>query len=76
MANLDHDDLAVAHRLAVQIAVLESNPDVGFVGGWMRFIDEDGQILFTYEHALTHTLGPNCAESAAHRRIEKRGTVL
>ncbi|MBI1296276.1 glycosyltransferase [bacterium] len=54
VANLDHDDLAAAHRLAVQIDVLESNPDVGFVGGWMRFIDEDGQLLFTYEHALSH----------------------
>lgn len=54
VANLDHDDLAAAHRLAVQIDVLESNPDVGFVGGWLRFIDEDGQILFTYEHAPGH----------------------
>ena len=54
LANLDHDDLAAPHRLAVQVAVLEANPDLGFVGGWMCVIDENGSPLYTYTRRVTH----------------------
>lgn len=54
LANLDHDDLAAPHRLAVQIALLEAEPDIGFVGSWMRIIDGDGAPLALFQHPLQH----------------------
>lgn len=83
LANLDHDDLAAPHRLAVQVAALEANPELGFVGGWMQVIDENGRPLFAYTRCLAHgeihwSLMTHCAlaHSATTMRrdlVEKAG---
>lgn len=42
LANLDADDVALPERLALQVAYLDSHPDVVAVGGAGVFIDESG----------------------------------
>jgi glycosyltransferase involved in cell wall biosynthesis len=44
LARLDHDDVALPERLALQAAFLEKNPDIAVVGGQMRCIDRDGRL--------------------------------
>jgi glycosyltransferase involved in cell wall biosynthesis len=44
LARLDHDDVALPDRLALQAAFLEKNPDIAVVGGQMRVIDRDGRL--------------------------------
>jgi hypothetical protein len=45
IARLDADDLAVPNRLAQQVEVLESNPEVVMIGGRADTIDENGKLL-------------------------------
>ena len=42
---LDADDVAYPDKFEKQINFLEKNRDFGFVGSWVRFIDEDGNSL-------------------------------
>ncbi|SDG45103.1 Glycosyl transferase family 2 [Limimonas halophila] len=43
VAVLDSDDLAAPDRLARQVHALDTHPDLGEVGGWIRRIDERGR---------------------------------
>jgi hypothetical protein len=43
MARLDHDDVALPERLALQVAFLKRHEDIAAVGGAMRLIDSDGK---------------------------------
>lgn len=42
VAVLDHDDVAEPHRLATQVAYLQTHPEVHAVGSWVLAIDEQG----------------------------------
>lgn len=47
VAVMDADDIAHPERLAKQVAFLDEHPNVGAVGSWARFFDEDsGETLF------------------------------
>ncbi len=41
-ARMDQDDLSLSHRLATQLAFLETHPDCVLVGSQVIFIDPDG----------------------------------
>jgi len=41
IAMMDADDICVSGRLAKQVCFLKENPDVGLVGSWARFVDEN-----------------------------------
>ena len=43
LARLDQDDVCAPQRLARQLEVLESRPEVGVVGSWVMFIDAQGK---------------------------------
>lgn len=43
LARMDHDDVALPERLALQVAFLEKNKDIAAVGGAMRAIDRAGK---------------------------------
>lgn len=43
IAILDSDDIAHPKRLEKQMAFLESHPDFGMVGSWVKIIDEKGR---------------------------------
>ena len=43
LARQDADDVALPERLAAQVNFLDANPDVGVVGTWVAYIDENGQ---------------------------------
>jgi glycosyltransferase involved in cell wall biosynthesis len=42
IARMDADDISLPHRLARQLEVLESRPDLGVVGSHVRYVDADG----------------------------------
>lgn len=44
LARVDHDDVSLPERLALQVAFLEKNEDVAAVGGTMRCIDRQGKL--------------------------------
>lgn len=41
----DADDISLPKRIEKQVTFLESRPQVGIVGGWMRFFNKDGDGL-------------------------------
>lgn len=45
IANLDSDDIAHPHRLAIQAAFLEAHPDLAAVGTWTWNLDAQGRRL-------------------------------
>jgi glycosyltransferase involved in cell wall biosynthesis len=42
IARMDADDLSLPERLARQVDYLETHPDVGVLGTWVEWIDENG----------------------------------
>ncbi|MCC6621948.1 MAG: glycosyltransferase [Deltaproteobacteria bacterium] len=45
VARLDADDVALSHRLALQVAWLRDHPEVALVGGNMHILDDRGRTL-------------------------------
>ena len=45
IALLDDDDIAEKERLSWQVDYLESHPEIDFLGGRSRFIDEEGAVV-------------------------------
>ncbi len=45
IARMDADDLSLSQRLEIQYKILQDNPDVGVVTGWVQVIDEQGNNL-------------------------------
>ena len=41
IAMMDADDISHPERLAKQVAFLKTHPDIGLVGAWARFFDEN-----------------------------------
>jgi len=54
LAFLDADDLALPHRFASQLAILEADPQVSVVGSGYVWIDEDGVQLRWPYHSWQH----------------------
>jgi glycosyltransferase involved in cell wall biosynthesis len=50
IARLDSGDLNKSNRFAKQEQFLEKNSNVGLVGSWVDFVDEQGALLFTLRH--------------------------
>ncbi|QIG48185.1 glycosyltransferase [Nordella sp. HKS 07] len=44
LARLDHDDVALPERLALQVAFMERNEDIAALGGSLRYIDREGKL--------------------------------
>ena len=44
IARMDGDDISLANRFALQVAFLDSHPDVGVVGGQRHYIDENSKV--------------------------------
>jgi glycosyltransferase involved in cell wall biosynthesis len=55
IAFLDSDDIAIPQRIERQVAFLESNPDFGMVGSWVKTIDENGIVI---NNCIKHTAKP------------------
>jgi glycosyltransferase involved in cell wall biosynthesis len=45
IAVMDADDISLPNRLKIEIAFLESHPDIGIVGSWADIIDESGRTI-------------------------------
>lgn len=61
LARVDHDDVALPERLALQVAFLEKHEDVAAVGGTMRCIDRQGKLTGT---RATYPLTPEACHAA------------
>lgn len=59
LAFLDADDLALPHRFASQLAILESDPQLSVVGSGYVWIDETGAELPWPHHSWQHAPDPN-----------------
>jgi glycosyltransferase involved in cell wall biosynthesis len=44
IARMDSDDISLPDRFADQVGFLEAHPDIGILGGKMRFMDENGKL--------------------------------
>lgn len=44
IARMDADDISLPNRLQIQLDYLERHPEIGVVGGQIRFIDEKNQV--------------------------------
>ena len=55
IAFLDSDDRATPDRLKKQMAFLEANPDHAAVGGWLRWIDENGYTIGKTKRKAAHS---------------------
>jgi glycosyltransferase involved in cell wall biosynthesis len=49
IAFLDADDLWTSDKLELQVLALEKSPEAGVAYSWIKFIDEQGQYLFSRE---------------------------
>jgi len=48
LARQDADDISTPERLALQMRFLEEHPDVGVLGTWVAYVDEQGQRIGTW----------------------------
>ena len=63
VARLDHDDYCLPTRLERQVEVLDTNPEIGLVGTWMKIVEEGGHrvgwlrsTIADYPEFVFHTL--------------------
>jgi glycosyltransferase involved in cell wall biosynthesis len=76
IARFDADDIAEPHRLAQQIELLDSNPELGLVGSWATWMNEEGEPLNLWRLPVTDLeirwtilfKCPFCHSSAVYRR--------
>ena len=54
IAILDSDDLAGPLRFLSQIKFLETNPNIGLVATWAKYIDQAGVVYTTHEPPMEH----------------------
>jgi len=45
IARMDADDISLANRFSLQVSFMEAHPEVGVLGGKMRYMDESGKLL-------------------------------
>lgn len=79
IARLDADDVAKPHRLAAQVAFMDSNPNVALSGGHTECIDSTGSIKFVmkwpgYSEGLTDLQLLDC--HIAHTTVMFRRDLL
>jgi hypothetical protein len=61
LARLDHDDVALPERLALQVAFMEKNEDIAALGGAMRCIDREGRPT---GNVMSYPLTPEACHAA------------
>ncbi len=49
IARMDADDVSLPERLATQVTYLDSHPNVGIVGTWVRVIGDSHEYVWDYE---------------------------
>ena len=54
IARMDADDIAVPNRLELQMDYVREHPDVDIFGGYVTFIDKNGQFLFEKTVPTSH----------------------
>ena len=76
IAIFDHDDISVPDRLKWQVDVLDKNPAIGVVSGWMKFFGKENFVWQTPENDLDIKINmiQNCC--AAHTAAMIRKSVL
>ncbi len=42
IARMDADDISLAERLAKQVRYMEAHPEIGVLGTWIEYVDENG----------------------------------
>lgn len=60
VARMDADDVSLPHRLARQVAFLDSHPEVGVCGSWARVIDGTGRVTGALKPPRRSAAGKAC----------------
>jgi glycosyltransferase involved in cell wall biosynthesis len=76
IARLDADDIADPHRLTQLMTLFNSDPDIGLVGSWAKWMSEEGEPQELWRWPLTDLdirwtilfQSPICHTSSAYRR--------
>lgn len=55
IARMDADDISLPARLETQLAYMRAHPETGFIGSWIRLIDEKGRFLTVFELPVEHS---------------------
>ena len=73
IAIFDHDDISVPDRLKWQVDVLDKNPAIGVVSGWMKFFGKENFVWQTPENDLDIKINmiQNCCASHTAAMIRK-----
>lgn len=76
LAIFDHDDISVPDRLEQEVNILDKNPEIGVVSGWLKFFGADNFILKEpeYDVDIKIHLTQNCY--IAHTASMIRKSVL
>lgn len=76
LAIFDHDDISVPDRLKMEVEILDNNPEIGVVSGWMRFFGKDKFVWKTPENDVDIRINmtQNCC--VAHTASMIRKSVL
>lgn len=76
IARMDADDLAEPDRFAKQVNFLESNPQVGVVGSWIRVFGKQNYVWKTLEHHQELKVKLFAESAIAHPSAMIRRSVL
>lgn len=76
IAIFDHDDISVPDRLARQVEILDTHPNIGVVSGWLQFFGDRNDIWKTSQNSIVLKLElmENC--SIAHTAAMIRKSVI
>jgi len=76
VAVFDHDDISMPERLALEVEVLDKNPEIGLVSGWTHVFDQNDIISKTPEHDIDIKIGLTRYCCIAHSACMIRKSVL
>jgi glycosyltransferase involved in cell wall biosynthesis len=79
LARFDSDDVCVPERLAIQVAFLETHPEISVVGGALNIISDDGQVIahrYYPEDPLKIAQGMQLTTTVAHPTVMFRREAI
>lgn len=79
LARFDSDDVCAPERLAIQVAFLETHPEISVVGGALKIISDDGQVLahrYYPEDPLKIAQGMQLTTTVAHPTVMFRRQAI
>lgn len=55
IARLDCGDICSPDRFTIQVNYMNAHPEIGLMGSWCRFVDEESALTYSYKSPSQHT---------------------